>query len=48
MNMAYNNFLKNIAKNAKVCIYGSNKTAEKLFDEIKQNRPDIEIKFFID
>ena len=48
MNMAYNNFLKKIAKNAKVCIYGSNKTAEKLFDEIKHNRPDIEIKFFID
>ena len=44
----YTKFFKNIPENAKVCIYGSNSTAEKLFDELKEKRSDVEVKFFID
>ena len=44
----YTKLFKNLTKNSKICIYGSNKTAEELFDKLKELRSDIEVKFFID
>lgn len=44
----YTKLFNNLAKNSKICIYGSNKTAEQLFDKLKELRSDIDVKFFID
>lgn len=41
-------FVENIKQNAKVCIYGSNKIAEKIFDALARTRKDVEVKFFVD
>ena len=44
----YEKFFRNIRKDAKVCIYGSNKIAEKIYDKLSSYRKDAEVKFFID
>ncbi len=41
-------FTDKIGENSKLCIYGSNKVAEKIFDYLQEKRKDIEIKFFAD
>lgn len=42
------NLFKNICKNANICIYGSNDIAGRIFDMTQNQRPDINIKFFVD
>lgn len=44
----YSSLLKKIAKNSRVCIYGSNNTAKEIYRQLKENRPDVKISFFID
>lgn len=43
----YKEFTKTIAKNQKLAIYGTNKTAEKIYEELRKERPDVEVCFFI-
>lgn len=44
----FGNFFKQIKKNEKVCIFGSNDVAEKIFDNLSTMRKDVEVKFFLD
>lgn len=37
-----------IPMDSKICIYGSNDVAEKIYDYILKNRPDVQVKFFAD
>ncbi len=42
------NCFKEIKENAKICIWGSSRIAERIYEELKKQRPDTEVKFFID
>lgn len=44
----FKKFFEPVKKDAKVCIYGSNKIAEKLYDKLTDLRKDVEVKFFVD
>ena len=39
---------KKIKENANICIYGSNEIAKNIYEELKIQRPDVNVKFFVD
>lgn len=41
-------FIKKINKNAKISIWGTNCTAQKIYEILKTRRSDVKVKFFID
>jgi len=43
----YKKLLKKIPNNSRLAIFGTNKTSAKIYDEIKNNRKDVEFKFFM-
>lgn len=43
----YKQLFKQIDKNQKIAIYGTNKIAENIYKELKKQRPDVKVCFFI-
>lgn len=39
---------KKIKENANICIYGSNEIAKNIYEELKIQRSDVNVKFFVD
>ena len=48
MTIEMGKFFNNIKKDSRICIYGSNKIAEKIYKILSESRKDIRIKFFAD